>query len=79
MLLGSTTLEVAIGMVFIYLLLSLVCSTAGEYIEATLNNRARLLRQGINLLLNESGGGGVDLAEHFVQPRVGATPLPRAA
>ncbi len=65
MLLGSTTLEVAIGMVFIYLLLSLVCSTAGEYIEATLNNRARLLRQGINLLLNESGGGGVDLAEHL--------------
>ena len=65
MLLGSTTLEVAIGMVFIYLLLSLLCSTAGEYIEATVNNRARYLRQGINLLLNESAGGGVDLAQRL--------------
>jgi hypothetical protein len=65
MLLGSTTLEVAIGMVFIYLLLSLICSTAGEYIEATVNNRARFLRQGINLLLNESAGGGVDLAQRL--------------
>lgn len=65
MVLGSTTLEVAIGMVFIYLLLSLLCSTAGEYIEATFNNRARYLRQGINLLLNETGGGGVDLAQRL--------------
>ncbi|MGH9141052.1 MAG: hypothetical protein ACRD2I_07915, partial [Vicinamibacterales bacterium] len=65
MILGSTTLEVAIGMVFIYLLLSLLCSTAGEYIEAAFNNRARYLRQGINLLLNESGGGGVDLAQRL--------------
>lgn len=65
MLLGSTTLEVALGMVFVYLLLSLLCSTAGEYLEATVNHRARYLRQGINLLLNESRGGGVDLAQRF--------------
>jgi hypothetical protein len=65
MLLGSTALEVAIGMVFIYLLLSLLCATVGEYIEATVNNRARYLRRGINLLLNESAGGGVDLAERL--------------
>lgn len=65
MLFGSTTLEVAIGMVFIYLLLSLLCSTVGEYIEAVVNNRARYLRQGINLLLNESQGGGVDLAQQL--------------
>ena len=65
MVLGSTTLEVAIGMVFIYLLLSLLCSAAAEYIEARVNNRARYLRQGINLLLNESAGGGVDLAQRL--------------
>jgi hypothetical protein len=65
MLFGSTTLEVAIGMVFIYLLLSLLCSTVGEYIEAVFNSRARFLRQGINLLLNESRGGGVDLAQQL--------------
>src|SRR3954470_14733279 len=65
MLFGSTTLEVAIGMIFIFLLLSLVCSTVGEYIEAIVNNRAKYLRQGITLLLNESRGGGVDLAQRL--------------
>jgi len=65
MVLGSTTLEVAIGMVFIYLLLSLLCSAAGEYLEASVNNRARYLRQGINLLLNESDGNSIDLAQRL--------------
>jgi hypothetical protein len=58
-------LEVAIGLVFIYLLLSLMCSAAGEYIEAKLNNRAKYLRQGVILLLNESRGGGIDLAQQL--------------
>lgn len=61
MLFGSTTLEVAIGMVFVYLLLSLLCSAINEYIEATLNYRGKNLRKGIELLLNEQGRG-----EHHV-------------
>jgi hypothetical protein len=65
MIFGSTMLEVAIGLAFIYLLLSLLCSAAGEYIEAKLNNRAKYLRQGIVLLLNESRGGGIDLAQQL--------------
>ena len=65
MVLGSTMLEVAIGLFFIYLLLSLMCSAAGEYIEAKFNNRAKYLRQGVMLLLNESRGGGIDLAQQF--------------
>ena len=65
MVFGSTMLEVAIGLVFVYLLLSLMCSAAGEYIEAKLNNRAKYLRQGIILLLNESRGGGIDLAQQL--------------
>ena len=62
MMFGSTMLEVAIGLLFVYLLLSLLCSAVGEYIEARFNNRAKYLKEGITLLLNDTAGGGVDLA-----------------
>jgi hypothetical protein len=62
MMFGSTILEVAIGLLFVYLLLSLLCSAVGEYIEAKFNNRAKYLKEGITLLLNDTAGGGVDLA-----------------
>jgi hypothetical protein len=65
MVFGSTILEVAIGMIFVYLLLSLLCSALGEFIEAKVNNRAKYLREGIKLLLNDSKGGGVDLAQRL--------------
>jgi hypothetical protein len=58
MLLGSTVLEVAMGLFFVYLLLSLLCSAIGEYIEAKVNNRAKYLRQGIALLLNDTDEHG---------------------
>jgi hypothetical protein len=48
---GSTLLDMAIGLVFIYLLLSLVCSAANELIEALLKNRAFDLERGIRELL----------------------------
>jgi len=64
MLLGSTVLEVAIGLFFVYLLLSLLCSAITEYVEAKVNNRAKYLRRGIELLLNDTDGkGGADLAK----------------
>ena len=63
MLLGSTVLEVAIGLFFVYLLLSLLCSAVSEYVEVKLNNRAKFLQQGIRLLLNDTDGGGIDLAK----------------
>ena len=65
MVFGSTVLEVAIGMIFVYLLLSLLCSAIGEYIEAWFNFRARDLRKGIELLLNDTAGGGQDLADRL--------------
>jgi hypothetical protein len=65
MLFGSTVLEVALGLMFVYLLLSLLCSAVGEYIEAKLNSRARYLQEGIRLLLNETDGTGIDLAERL--------------
>jgi len=44
---GSNLLEVAIGVVFIYLLVSLVCSAANEILEGWLKNRATDLERGI--------------------------------
>ena len=63
---GSTILEVIIGMLFVYLLLSLLCSAIGEYLEAKWNNRAKLLKKGIELLLNDTTGPSTtDLAKQL--------------
>lgn len=48
---GSTVLEVAVGMVFVYLLVSLVCSGISDKISEVLNWRARDLEKGIRDLL----------------------------
>lgn len=53
MVFGSTMLEVAIGMVFVYLLLSLLCSALSEFIELLFKFRARDLEKGIVRLLND--------------------------
>jgi hypothetical protein len=78
MLFGSTTLEVAIGMVFVYLLLSLLCSAINEYIEATLNYRGKNLRKGIELLLNDQGSGEQHLTplSRFLQNLRITSPIP---
>jgi hypothetical protein len=44
---GSNLLEVAIGVVFVYLLVSLVCSAANEILEGWLKNRATDLERGL--------------------------------
>ena len=50
---NSTVLEVAIGMAFVYLLLSLFCSAINEVIASLLNLRAKNLEQGIRSLFTE--------------------------
>jgi hypothetical protein len=50
-MLGSSTFELVLGMVFIFLLLSLVVSTVREAMEARLKTRARHLARGIAQLL----------------------------
>jgi hypothetical protein len=50
---GSNILEVVIGMVFAFLLLSMVCSAVNEFIEALIKNRARDLEEGIGQLLGD--------------------------
>ncbi len=52
-LFGSTILEVAIGIVFVYLLLAICCTTVNEWISGLLKTRSRLLLQGIAQLLNQ--------------------------
>lgn len=53
---GSEMFEVAVGMIFIFLLLSLICSAINEVIEAWLKIRATDLEQGIRELLNDPDG-----------------------
>jgi hypothetical protein len=53
MVFGSTVLEVAIGMIFVYLLMSLLCSAFNELINAALRLRARDLEDGIRRLLDD--------------------------
>jgi hypothetical protein len=55
---NSTILDVAIGLVFVYLLLSLMCSAANELIELLLKKRAIDLERGIRELLAPGSDSG---------------------
>jgi hypothetical protein len=50
---GSNVLEVAIGVIFVYLLLSLVCTALNEGIASLLDKRSSNLFEGIKNLLND--------------------------
>ena len=52
-MLNSTTLEVAVGMALVYLLLSLFCTAINEGIAGILNSRAKNLEKGIRSLFTE--------------------------
>lgn len=53
---GSEVLDVAIGLIFVYLVLSLICSAACEAIEAVLKSRSLYLKRGLQELLNDPSG-----------------------
>lgn len=50
-LFNSIILDVIIGMIFVYLLLAIVCTSANEWIATLLNARAKVLKQSIAHLL----------------------------
>jgi hypothetical protein len=50
---GSSILEVAIGMIFFYLFLSLICSAINEWIASLINKRGKNLFEGVKNLLND--------------------------
>lgn len=55
---ASTIIEVVIGLSFVYLLLSLICSALNEAIAGVLALRQKSLRNGIKVML-----GDADLAQ----------------
>jgi hypothetical protein len=59
---GSNALEIAIGIVFVYLLLSLVCTVVNEGIANIIEQRGKNLLAGIKNLLNDRSFTG--LAQH---------------
>ncbi|MCK4645140.1 MAG: hypothetical protein KAU46_02715 [Candidatus Aminicenantes bacterium] len=52
---GSLILEVVIGIIFVYLLLSLICSAINEFISMVLSRRSKNLEAGIQNLLSDPG------------------------
>jgi hypothetical protein len=65
-MLGSVILDVAIGMILLYLLLSLLCSTLREGLEGWLKTRSVHLERGVRELLHDPSGRGLayDLYNH---------------
>ena len=59
-------LDVVVGVVFVFLLVSTVCSTIREGLEAILKTRAAYLERGLRELLNDRAGTGLTktLFEH---------------
>jgi hypothetical protein len=55
-MLNSETLEIAIGMVFLFLLMALICTAIKEWIEGVLKWRAMDLERGLRTMLNDPGG-----------------------
>ncbi len=55
-LLGSSTLEVLIGLIFVYLLLAIICTTMNEWIAGVFKMRAGTLKHAIVQLLDQQGG-----------------------
>jgi hypothetical protein len=56
---GSAILEVAIGLAFVFLLVSIICSAIREGLEAFLKTRAAYLERGIRELLHDREGRGL--------------------
>jgi len=66
---GSTVLEVAIGLVFVYLVLSVVCSAVKEVIARILGLRSRTLEDGIRNLLVDGQDQSI-VEEFFAHPLI---------
>jgi hypothetical protein len=56
---NSDILEVVIGVVFVFVLVSIICSAVREGIETWMKSRAAYLEHGIRELLRDAGGEGL--------------------
>src|ERR1700730_114472 len=79
---GSSVLDVAIGLIFIYLLLSLACTALNEVLASFLNKRGAYLFEGVKNLLNDPAFTGLaqqiynhglvdSLSREATSPRIG--------
>jgi hypothetical protein len=72
---GNTALDVAIGLAFVFLLFSVLCAAAQEFIAGIFDMRAATLERGLRNLLDDSGGTHAGGAPAAVPP----APAPSAA
>lgn len=74
-LFNSTVLEVVIGVIFVYLLLSILCTSANEWVAALTRRRGEMLRKGIRQLLEsqkvrDDGATDAFLQEFYKHPLI---------
>lgn len=67
-LFGSAILDTAVGLVFIYLLLAVFCTTVNEWISGIFSSRAKYLEQGIKQLLRDPSGAANLLQSFYAHP-----------
>lgn len=70
---NSTILDVIIGLIFVYLLLSILCTAANEWVAALSKRRAITLQRGITQLLagqSLSGDGNTLLSAFYKHPLI---------
>jgi len=73
---NSSILDVAIGLVFVYLLLGLICTTVNEWISQRFKLRASTLKQGIQALLHAPEDSAVVIEEFYSHPLIRTLALP---
>lgn len=66
---GSGILDIAIGVAFVFLSVSLICTAIREAIEAVMKSRAMDLERGLRELLNDRQGTGL-MTQLFDHPRI---------
>lgn len=62
---NSTVLDVAIGLAFVYLLLSIFCTAINEWIAGIFQTRANTLKEGIHILLDNQPFGNAQFLDAF--------------
>jgi hypothetical protein len=67
-LFGSAILDTAVGLIFIYLLLAVFCTTVNEWISGIFSSRAKYLQQGIKQLLQDPSGAASLLQNFYAHP-----------
>jgi hypothetical protein len=77
-LFNSTVLDWAIGIVFVYLLLAIICTTINEWIAGLAGTRAATLKKGIKQLLDDQKtDDGTFLEDFYKHPLISGMKLPR--